>query len=81
MAASKKPAHEIKVGLIRATIWENHGEKGRFYAVQLSRRFKQGDDWKTSTSFSGGDLVNVVRATVLAEAWIYEQTGSGEPGA
>jgi hypothetical protein len=39
----------------------------------LSRRYKDGDGWKSTASFGERDLMDVVRASIEAEAWIREQ--------
>jgi len=38
--SGRKPAHTIKAGAIRATIWENKGALGPFYAATLSRSYR-----------------------------------------
>lgn len=64
-----QPAHKIKIGLITATIWENDG----FYSIEFSRAYKNNDDdWKSTSGFTHGDLMNVAKCAHLAEAWIRE---------
>lgn len=58
---SNKPAFTIRDGSIKATAWANNSEKGTFYSVDLVRGYKQGDDWKESTSLSGTDLLRAAR--------------------
>lgn len=75
MEAKKHPAFEAKAGLVRATVWPNDGKDGVWYSVALSRRYKADDNsWKSSSSFGRRELADVVRATVLAEAWIKEHS-------
>lgn len=71
---ANKPAHEIRDGLIKATIWRNEGEKGVFYNTTLERRYKKGDDWKSSGSFSRDQLLVVSCLSQQANAWINEQS-------
>ena len=56
MANSKKPVHELRMGRIRAAIWENETKNGTVHNVTVSRLYKDDNDkWSDSTSF-GRDL-------------------------
>lgn len=68
-----KPVFEAKAGLVRATVWPNETKDGVRYNTTLSRRYKDGDTWKSTASFGERDLMDVVRAVVEAEAWIRQQ--------
>jgi hypothetical protein len=46
---------------IKAAIWENHGAKGAFYTVTITRSFKQNDAWRDSQSFSHNELLIVAK--------------------
>ena len=67
-----KPTHEVKAGSVRATIWPNETDTGTRFNVTLSRLYRSGESWKSSSSFGARDLGDVTRASVLAEAWIRE---------
>lgn len=70
---AKQPSGKFRIGNVTATVWEN-GEKGNtFFSVNLSRSYKDGDDWKNSDSLNHGDLLNGARALQRAESWIAEQ--------
>ena len=69
---SNRPVHEIRMGRIRAAIWENQTQNGTRHNVTLSRLYKDGDDWRDSTSFGRDDLPLVVKVADLAHSWIYE---------
>ena len=71
-----KPVFEAKAGLIRAAVWPNETKDGIRYNVTLNRRYRDGDTWKSTSSFGERDIPDVVRAAVLAEAWIREQTAA-----
>ena len=69
-----KPAHEIKLGRIRAAIWENRTEdKGVWFNVTLSRLYKDGDTWKDTASFRRDDLPIVNKAIDMAYGWIWRR--------
>jgi len=71
----QKPAHEIRLGRIKATIWENETDNGTRHNVTVCRLYKDGDQWKQTTSFGREDLPLVAKVVDLAHTWIYEQAG------
>jgi hypothetical protein len=73
MAKSNKPVHEIRLGRIKAAIWENDTQNGTRHNVTLSRLYKDGEQWKDSTSFGRDDLPLVGKVSDLAHTWIFEQ--------
>ena len=74
--APKKPIHEIRMGRIKAAIWENQTAQGVRHNVSLSRIYKDGNQWKDSTSFGRDDLPLVEKVAAKAHDWIFEQGGS-----
>ncbi len=74
------PVAKVRVGLITASIWENPTEKGTFYNVTFERRYKDGDQWKSSHSYNAGDLLELAKAADLAHTKIVEANSqeSGE---
>ena len=78
MAQEKtRPVHEIRLGRIRAALWEISTEKGTRHNVTVSRLYKEGDQWKDSASFGREDLPLVIKVLDLAHTWIYEHPSSG----
>ena len=73
--SKQKPAHEIRLGRIKATIWENETENGTRHNVTVSRIYKDGEEWKQTGSFGRDDLPLVAKVSDLAHSWIYEQAG------
>jgi hypothetical protein len=71
-----RPVHEVRMGRIRAAIWENETENGTRHNVTLSRLYKDGDDWKDSSSFGRDDLPLVAKVSDLAHTWIFEHGSS-----
>jgi hypothetical protein len=83
--AKNRPVHEIRLGRIRAAIWQNETDNGTFYNVTISRLYKDGDDWKDSSSFGRDDLPLVAKVCDQVHTWIFEQgssktNGNGENG-
>src|SRR5260221_8224111 len=72
----QRPAHEIRLGRIRAAIWANQGDNGPWYNVTLSRNYKDGDEWKSSTSFGRDELLTLAKVADLANSWIHGQAQS-----
>jgi hypothetical protein len=70
----KRPVQEIRIGRVRAAIWENETENGTFHNVTLSRLYK--DDhgkWNDSGSFGRDDLPLVAKVCDQVHTWIFEQ--------
>jgi len=78
--AKNRPVHEIRFGRIRAAIWQNETEVGTRHNVTISRLYKDGDDWKDSTSFGRDDLPLVAKVCDQAHSWIFEQSSNGSNG-
>ncbi len=68
---AKKPVHEIRIGRIKATIWENETQNGTRHNVTVSRLYKDGDEWKDSTSFGRDDLPLVAKVVDQAHSYIF----------
>jgi hypothetical protein len=68
------PVAKVRVGLITGSIWENKTDKGTFHNVTFERRYKDGDQWKSSHSYNSGDLLELAKAADLAHTKILEAT-------
>jgi len=64
-----QPASKFRIGFVTATVWKNDS----FYSVELSKAYKEDDEWKDTNSLSHGDLLNAAKALERAEGWIAEQ--------
>ena len=75
-----KPVHEIRLGRIKAAIWANETDSGTRHNVTITRLYKDGDEWKTSTSFGREELPLVAKVADMAHSWIYQlgQDSGGE---
>ena len=71
-----KPVHEIRLGRIKAAIWENETQNGARHNVTLTRLYKDGDKWKDSGSFGRDDLPLVAKVADLAHSWIFAQASA-----
>ena len=75
-----RPVREIRLGRIRAAIWENETQNGTRHNVTLSRLYKDGDEWKDSTSFGRDDLPLVAKVADQAHSWIFAQASAAAHG-
>ncbi len=80
MAQKQKPAHEIRLGRIRATIWANNSDnRNVWFNVSLTRLYKDGEQWKDSSTFRRDDLPVVAKVVDMAYAWIWGQEVPADP--
>ncbi len=80
-AEKTRPVHEVRLGRIRAAIWENETQNGTRHNVTVSRLYKDGDEWKDSTSFGRDDLPLVAKVADQAHSWIFglgQESANGE---
>ena len=76
--SNNKPIHEIRMGRIKAAIWENEGENGARYNVTITRLYKNGnDEWKDSGSFGRDDLPLVEKVCHMTHLWIFSHSQGG----
>jgi len=69
-----RPIHEIRIGRVRAAIWENYTEQGDVrYNVTVVRTYKQDEHWRESQSFGRDDLPLAVKALDQCHTWIFSQ--------
>jgi hypothetical protein len=70
---AQKPAHEIRLGAIKAAIWANDTQNGRRFNVTVCRLYKDGEEWKRTDSFGRDDLPLVAKVVDMAHTFIFEQ--------
>ena len=65
--SDKKPASKVSLYPVSAAIWRNTTKDGKaFYSVTFERSYKDGDNWKSSDSFSGNDLLLLEKVAFMA---------------
>ena len=78
--SQRRPAHEIRLGMIRAAIWANSsGPNEVWFNVTVSRLYKDGDRWKDSGAFGRDDLPIVAKIMDMAYAWIWDRQATASP--
>ncbi len=71
---TNKPAHEIRHGGVKCTIWRNETEKGPRYNTTFERSYKDAaGEWKTSDSFGRDDLLLLSLMVQWSFEWIINQ--------
>ncbi len=80
MAQKIKPAHEIRFGAVRATIWPNRSSSGEdWYNVVTTRTYKnEQGQWQDTHSFKSQHLPDLMRVIRAADQWIKEHAISPE---
>lgn len=66
-----QPVHEIRIGLIKASVWQNLTRAGERFNVTLTRLYRNGDHWKESRQFGRDDLLQAAKVLDLAHTWIH----------
>jgi hypothetical protein len=69
----KRPAKELRIGVVRAAIWRNEGDNGVWHNVTFERLYRDGDEWKSSASLGRDDLLVLAKLADQAHTWIVEQ--------
>ena len=74
MSNNNRPVHTVRIGLNSIAIFKNVTQSGRtIYNAQPERRYRDGEDWKSSRSFGLDDLCVQAELIGHAKAWIFEQ--------
>jgi hypothetical protein len=68
-----KPAHEVRLGAIKAAIWKNDTPNGVRYNATFSRLYRDADEWKMTDSFGRDDLLVLAKIADQAHSWIHDQ--------
>lgn len=70
---NNKPITEIRLGAIKANIWQNETRNGTRHNVTVSRLYKDANGaWKTTESFGRDDLLLLGKVLDLAHTWMYQ---------
>ncbi len=72
--AETKPVHEVRLGRIKAAIWENETQNGSLYNVTFVRLYRDDKQWKDATSFGRDDLPLLAKVADRVHSWIFEQS-------
>ncbi len=65
--------HEIRLGPIRASVWQEMSSDGLRHTVTVARVEADDDHFRLSSRFERDDLPLVAEVMDLAHLWIFEQ--------
>ena len=72
MATHNKPVAELRIGAVKATIWENEVGDITRYNVTFSRIYRDEGQWKTTQSFGFNNLLTLAKLADQAHTLIAE---------
>ena len=81
MATNNKPAAELRIGTVKATVWENEVGGITHHNVSFSRIYRDGEQWKTTQSFRFVNLLSVAKLADQAQTLIAERNAEAAPAA
>ena len=73
MATNNKPVAELRIGTVKATVWENEVGGITRHNVTFSRIYRDEDQWKTTHSFGFNNLLTVGKLADQAHTLIAER--------
>ena len=72
-----RPVYSVRYGLIKAAVWRNIVDNGNasrpMYNVTVNRAYRDGEEWKDSSSFGYDDLLVLSKALDDCHSFIHEQ--------
>ena len=79
---AKAPVKTLRLGRIKAAVWENENDRQKFYNVTFARGYMDdAKNWHDSDSFGRDDLLLLAKLADQAHTFIFEQcaTPKAEP--
>ena len=70
---SRRPIHEIRMGRIKAAIWQNETDGVTRYNVTFGRLYKDAESWKQTESFGRDDLPVLSKVADQAHTFIFQK--------
>lgn len=72
-----KPEKSFRIGSVSASVFLNEaGESQRqFRSVNLQRRYRDGDEWKSSSAFGLAELPQAITVLEMALKYVAEKEG------
>lgn len=74
MSSKNTPAHEIRMGTVKAVVWANElPSGGTAYSTTTSKLYKVEDTWKEANSYSRDELLLLAEVCRAAFAFVVSQ--------
>lgn len=71
---SAKPVTTLRLGRIKAAVWENEADRKKFYNVTFARTYKDdAQNYHDTDSFGRDDLLVVAKLADQAHTFIFER--------
>ena len=70
---NSKPAAELRIGTVKATVWENEVGGITHHNFTFSRIYRDDDQWKTTHSFGFKNLLTLAKLADQAHTLITER--------
>ena len=79
--ANQRPDDEVRIGTVKAAIWQNQAGDRTRYNVTFSKSFRDAEgQWKSTQSFGRNDLLVLAKVADMAHSRIFElQRTEDEP--
>lgn len=71
------PIFKARDGQLKLSVWENEGQYGKMYACKICKVYKQGDEWKETSSIDHQDWPALARLLLDAYAEVLAEKGQG----
>ena len=81
MASNSKPAAELRIGAVKAAVWENEVCGVTRHNVSFSRIYRDEEQWKTTHSFGFNNLLTLAKLADQAHTLIAERNAEAASGA
>ena len=66
-----EPVKKIKIGGIEVAVWQNTSKEGNnFFTTTMERNYKDGEEWKKTSSLRDNDLPKAVLALQKAYEFV-----------
>lgn len=63
---ANKPEKTFRMGQCSASVFVNKAKEREFRSVALQRRYKDGEEWKSSSNFAFSDLPHAIAVLQMA---------------
>lgn len=73
-----KPETTFSLSGVRAAVFRNEGKDGPFRSITLERRYQDGQEWKSSNSFTKSQAAAALVVLQQAVAFVLEQDREDE---
>lgn len=78
-ATNNRPVTEIRIGRIKATVWENQADGRPYHTFKLTKLYRKDDAWKETTSFGRDDALLIMKVVDQVHSFIFEHgTDNGD---